>query len=65
MNTEHAPVTYTLSPGDLAYIVDALLDAATEREQRSGHLNQRIAGHLEDLALALYDARADVLEVRP
>ena len=57
------PVTYVLSPGDLAYIVDALLDAAQEREQRAGHLNQRIAGHLEDLAVALYDARAEALEV--
>jgi hypothetical protein len=57
-------VTTHLDRGDLAYIVDALLDAAEARRKRGGNLQERIAEHLEDLAIRLDNCRADRIGVR-
>lgn len=63
---ERTPVTVTIDAGDLAYIVDALLDAAEAREGRGGSLlHARIAAYLEDLAIRLHAARTEALEVAP
>ncbi len=52
-----APVTVHLSADDLAYIVDALIDASERRRARTGRIHELIAEDMEGLALTLYDAR--------
>ena len=52
-----APVTCWFDKGDLGYMVDALIDAADRRREKGGRLHERIADHLEEIALRLDDIR--------
>jgi hypothetical protein len=58
-------VTCWLDNGDLAYITDALMDAADKRREKGGRLQERIADHLDDLALRLHDMGLDGITRRP
>ena len=54
-----APTTCWFERGDLGYIVDALIDAADRRRQKGGTLQERIADHLDDLAIRIHDMKPD------
>lgn len=58
------PVVVWLESGDLGYVIDAIIDAADKRRSKGGRLHERIADHLDDLALRLHDAKPGGIEVR-
>ena len=61
----NVPVTCWFDKGDLGYIVDALLDAADKRREKGGRLHERIAHHLDSLAIRLDDMKPDGITQEP
>lgn len=59
------PVIIWLQQCDLGYLVDALLTAAEARRERGSLLQERIADHLDDLAIRLHDAKPGGITPRP
>lgn len=58
------PVVIWLEQGDLGYLVDALLTAAESRRERGSLLQERIADHLDELAIRLHEAKPAGIEPR-
>jgi len=65
LNPGATPVICWFDNGDLGYMVDALLDAADKHHEKGGRLHERIATHLEDIALRLDDMRPSAITPKP
>ena len=59
------PVTCWFDKGDLGYIADALMDAADRRREKGGRLHERIADHLDDLAVRIHEMKPDGITPPP